>query len=159
MRFASARSVTLTCAVALAACTTFLGGGGRQSVEFNAPVLPDTALRIAITQLQLLGFQVGLDEHGIVVTHARPVPGDAAGPGGAVRLWLVRVEAEQIAATADSRVRVTGYLLPESEHLPAPGDTVPTTPITADNRRLFAELESIGRQIRDAARRHARGGQ
>lgn len=151
------RLAIMACGLLLSACAT-LGGGGRESVEFTVPVSPDTALRIAATQLELHGYEMALTERGTLVTRPRDVPQEvrAEAVQQRARRWIVRVEASPLAFTGDTRVRVAGYLLPQPEPSVS-GDTIATIPVTADDRELFQELESIGRWIADAARRRRRG--
>ena len=144
--------------VLLAACAT-LAGGGRDSVEFTVPVTTDEALRIGVAQLQLHGYQIGTNERNMLVTIPRAVPEGARGgaAGAADRQWIVRVEASPVEFTGDTRIRVTGYLIPPGAPA-AVADTAVATPVTADDRELFGELQSVGRWIVDAARRQRSGG-
>ena len=151
MRLATAASALL-----LAACAT-LGGGGRDSVEFTVPVFPDTAMGVAAAELEARGYAVSMMERGTLVTRPRAIPRDAGSlANGPTRDWIIRVEASAVAFTGDTQIRVTGFLMPEAPPR-VPGDTAATTPVTADNRALFGQLELIGRWISEAARRHRSG--
>lgn len=161
------RIATVFASLAVAGCAAFTGGGGgiQDSAWASARVNPDTLMRIVVTQLEHHGYAVQPLGPRSVMTVPRPVPvhlQDSSAPQQAPRQWVVRVNVDQVPFMGNSRVEVSGFLLPQqgSGATTAAGANTQTldraTVVTSENRRMFAEVETVSRWIADAAKRHGK---
>jgi hypothetical protein len=163
------RAPTALAVLTLSACSLFRGGNtntGRSSNEevvLAIPVTADTALRLAVTQLELHNYRVNPAGPGLVVTSPRPVPdylievSNEKKPARARQQWILRVQAEPQRFISGSRVMVNGYILPPTSVITAGnGISQSAIPVTSENVRLFREVQVVGEWISAAAKRHAR---
>ncbi|GAC1514784.1 MAG: hypothetical protein NVS1B4_03310 [Gemmatimonadaceae bacterium] len=153
----------------LSACSVFRGGPSgvrsNEDVVLAFPVPADTALRVAITQLQLHNYRVNPAGPGLVVTSPRPVPDyliEVSNDAKASRprqQWILRVQVDKQRFVSGSRVMVNGYILPPTGVITA-GNRMSqhAIPVTAENVRLFREVQVVGEWIAEAVKRHPSGG-
>jgi hypothetical protein len=145
MFIAAAAAIVTACAV--------YRGPEQDNLAFTAPMPVDSALRIAATQLQLHGYTVTRQSSNTVVTMPRVIPSELRTPprDRPATMWVLRVEVSTSLAN-EARFRVSGFVVPEGR--PTSGQTsTQTLPVTAADKQLFGEVESVMRWIRDAARR------
>jgi hypothetical protein len=156
----------------------------RDRAAFRTELSPDSALRIAETQLQLHRYALAVKAQGVLMTTGRPIPQEVANQPGShsVRLWVLRVDAIHDPLSGLTDVTVSGYLAPatltpETLSTVQPGakrqpgeqnrqrgqrqaaDTIEVgqaIPITSDNPQLFGEIEAVTTWIRDATRQQER---
>lgn len=149
--------------LALAGCAAFSGGGGgiQESAWASARLNPDTLMRLAVTQLEHHGYSVQRLGNRSAMTVPRPVPAylrDTSAASTPAQQWVVRVNVDQVPFMGNSRVEVTGFLLPSADAPAAGADgsavLARATTVTSQNRRMFGEVETVARWISDAAKRH-----
>ena len=158
------RRIAIVFAVmAMAGCAAFTGRGGgiQDSAWATARLDPDTLMRIAVTQLEHHGYTVQRLGDRSVMTVPRAVPEylqNASASSTPAQQWVVRVNVDKVPFMGNSRVSVTGFLLPSGGTATAAGGTTATleraTTVTSENERLFAQVETVARWIGDAAKRH-----
>jgi hypothetical protein len=148
------RIFTVVALGTLVACHVYRGPE-QDNLAFAAPVSVDSALRIAGTQLQLHGYTITRQSSTTIVTTPRVIPGELRNPprDRPATKWILRVEVTTTLAN-EARFRVSGYVVPAAR--PASGQvTTSTVPVTAADKELFAEVQSVAAWIRDAAQRAA----
>lgn len=116
----------------------------------------DSALRVAATQLQHHGFRVYQVGDRELITEPRAVP-EHARQSGEGEQWIIRVGVEPLSFVRGSRVRVTGFTVPQETTVrPVSDNQVRENAVlvTGDrNPRLYREVEAVAGWINDAAGR------
>ncbi len=146
------RILTVVALSMLVACHVYRGPE-QDNLAFAAPVSVDSALRIAGTQLQLHGYTITRQSANTIVTTPRVIPSELRNPprDRPATKWILRVEVTTTLAN-EARFRVSGYVVPSAR--PASGQvTTSTVTVTAADKQLFAEVQTVADWIRDAAQR------
>jgi hypothetical protein len=159
------RRAALLAAFALSGCIIFRGQSS-ESTDFFTTLSPDSALRVAATQLEQAGFQIGARADNTIMTRTRALDQEVnvATLKKPARHWMLRVDAMPDTLTRRTRVVVQGYAVPELPAGSAAGTTttippdLEVAPITTNNRRLFKEIETVTNSIRNASNQKAKGG-
>lgn len=153
MRPAAACAVLV---LAIAACSPAFWRSENGQVVTTVSVSPDTALRVATTQLEHHGFRVYHLGEGELLTEPRAVP-DHARLDGQGDQWMVRVRVEPLSFVRGSRLQVTAYTVPVGTMVrPTSDNQVRENAIlvtTVNNPQLYREVEAIAGWINDAAGR------
>lgn len=148
--------------LAIAGCATFGGRGSeiQDAAWTTARINPDTLMRIAVTQLEHHGYTVQRLGEGSVMTVPRTVPNylrDASAPASPAQQWVIRVNIDKVPFMGNSRVAVSAFLLPSGGAASGGAGNAAVleraTPVTSENQRMFAEVETVARWISDAAKR------
>ena len=157
------RPLTAACTLALAGCSTFGFGGGRETVRATVRVHPDTALRIAATQLQHHGYTVTEIGNRTLITQPKVIPeylrelSNKSKSQDPQQQWILRVQTERAGFISGSHITVAAYLVPRSQ---TGSRTAPelrrAIPVTEDNPRLFGEVQTVAGWITDAANRRSK---
>ena len=158
------RFAVVLATLAIAGCATFGGRGGeiQDAAWATARLNPDTLMRIAVTQLEHHGYTVQRLGERSVMTVPRTVPNylrDASAPAAPAEQWVIRVNVDQVPFMGNSRVAVSAFLLPSGGAATTAGTSGAAaleraTPVTSENERMFAQVETVARWISDAAKRH-----
>jgi hypothetical protein len=151
------RPIAAVCALALAGCASF-GSSGQEQIRSMVRLDPDTALRVAATQLQHHGYSVTELGNRTIITQPRAVPQYlrelSTNPSDPPQQLIFRVQTERAGFVSGTRIIVAGFLVPRSQ---TEGRTAPelrrAVPITEDNPRLFREVQIVAGWISDAANR------
>lgn len=149
------RPIAVLATLLLTACAAFQYGN-EEAVGLNLRVHPDTALRIASTQLIHHGFDVSPVGDDKIVTHPAVLPthlrddADRTRP----RRWVIQVTSNRVLGISGTRVEVRGFLVPVS----AEGTQTTSTaqqliPISSENDKLYREVRTIAGWIEDAVKR------
>lgn len=149
------RLIAVVATLLLSACAAFRYGS-EESVGLNLRVNPDTALRIASTQLIHHGFDVSPVGNDKIVTHPAPLPPhlrddtDRTRP----RRWVIQVTSSRVLAISGTYIEVRGFLVPTSaEGTQGTATAQQLIPIGSDNEKLFREVRTIAGWIGDAVKR------
>ncbi len=150
------------CALAImfvAACSPAFWRSENGHVTTTVGLSADTALRLATTQLEHHGFRVYHLGEGELMTDVRAVPEHARQEGEGAQ-WVIRVSVEPLSFMRGSRMRVTGYTVPEGSPVRQAGNNqvrenaILVTDVR--NPRLYREVEAIAGWISDAAGRQGK---
>ena len=151
---------------AVTACGAFRGGSssGTEDVSMNVSQSRADAIALIRTQLVHHGYQVTSVGEEMVVTAPKAIPvyltevSTAKQPKQAKgQQWFLVVTTEKMRFFGGTKLRVAGYLLPAGA-----GTTKAVTagrleqqaiPITAENAKLFREVEVVAGWISAAASR------
>lgn len=134
-------------------------GGGETSYQAVVSLRPDSTLRIARTQLEHHNYKVSDAGPNAIVTLPALIPVHLQDKSGANkgRYWVLRVAVDPQSLGSNSRLTVTGYVLPPAAAraagtaAPAPAAAIP---VTSADRALFGEIRAAGKWIQDEAWRN-----
>lgn len=149
------RPIAVLATLLLSACAAFRYGN-EESVGMNVRVAPDTALRIASTQLIHHGFDVSPVGDDKIVTHPAALPAHLRDEADRQRprRWVIQVTSNRVLGISGTRVEVQGFLVPASAEGPQGTATAQQLiPITSENDKLFREVRTIAGWIGDAVKR------
>lgn len=149
------RPIAVLAALLLSACAAFRYGN-EEAVGLNLRVHPDTALRIASTQLIHHGFDVSPVGNDKIVTHPAALPAHLRDDADRTRprRWVIQVTSSRVLAISGTYVEVRGFLVPASaEGTQGTATAQQLIPIGSDNEKLFREVRTIAGWIGDAVKR------
>lgn len=132
-----------------------------QTTTFTVGLSPDTALRVAATQLEHHGFTVHDAGNRTIITVPRELPSDVrlASTAPSSRQWLVRVNADRVFFGGGTRITVDAFLLPSTVY-PTSGNVAVQSAIKVDedtNPQAYRELVATAGWLEDAMLREVKG--
>lgn len=153
------RRVAITGLLLLGACIPFQHNV--QTTTFTVGLSPDTALRVATTQLEHHGFTVHDAGNRTVITMPHELPSNVrlASTNAGPQQWLVRVSANRVIFGGGTRITVDGFLLPPRVY-PTSGNVAVQSAIPIDdnaNPQAYRELLAASGWLQDAMVREVKG--
>lgn len=148
--------IAATSAAALLTACARMPGGSSGSTSYNVGISPDSALRVAATQLQHHGYKVQASGANSLVTIPRAIPAHLQDkdPKSTARSWMVQVTANRQAFMRGTEISVQGYLVPGTAPTTGTGAPSVQTAIPVTNKHmLHQEVRAIAGWIADAANR------